>query len=194
LSLRDLRAEGIEPFAILSLMARLGSSDPVALRTTIDELIEGFDLSHYGSAPTKFDMADLLPLTARYNQMLPYSDVAADIAALGVPAEIAAKFWELVHENITFRGDMAAWWTLLRDGAKPLVADEDKEFVAEAFALLPDLPYDGETWGNWTAAVKEKTGRKGRGLFMPLRHAVTGLERGPEMADMMALLQKVPSL
>jgi hypothetical protein len=27
---------------------------------------EGFDLSHFGSAPTKFDEADLYPLTARH--------------------------------------------------------------------------------------------------------------------------------
>ncbi len=51
--------------------------------------------------------------------------------------------------------------------------------MAEALALLPPHPYDATTWGNWTAAVKDKTGRKGRGLFMPLRHAVTGREKRP---------------
>ena len=68
------------------------------------------------------------------------------------------------------------------------------DFVAQALEMLPDGPYDGDSWGNWTAAVKEATGRKGKGLFMPLRKAVTGLERGPEMADVMQLLQKKPSL
>jgi glutamyl-tRNA synthetase len=51
-----------------------------------------------------------------------------------------------------------------------------------------------ETWGDWTTAVKEATGRKGKALFMPLRKAVTGLEKGPEMADVMRLLQKKPTL
>ena len=74
------------------------------------------------------------------------------------------------------------------------MADEDREFVAQAFAMLPEPPYTLETWKSWTDAVKEATGRKGKGLFMPLRKAVTGLERGPEMADVMALLQKKPSL
>jgi glutamyl-tRNA synthetase len=42
--------------------------------------------------------------------------------------------------------------------------------------------------------VKEATGRKGKGLFMPLRKAVTGLERGPEMVDVMPLLQSKPKV
>ena len=86
LSLRDLRARGVEPMALLSLMARLGSSQPVELRGSLDELIEGFDLSHFGSAPTKFDEADLFPLTARHLQSLEFAQVAERIAALGVPA------------------------------------------------------------------------------------------------------------
>ena len=89
---------------------------------------------------------------------------------------------------------MKGWWELFRDGATPDVAEEDRAFIAEAFAALGEPPYDGETWGKWTAQMKDATGRKGKTLFMPLRHAVTGLTRGPEMADVMTLLQKKPSL
>lgn len=194
LALRDLRASGIEPMAILSLMARLGSSDPVELRTSMDELVEGFDVSRFGSAPTKFDEQDLYPLTARYLQTLPLAQVAGEIANIGVPDELAAQFWDVVRENITTLADMAEWWVLFRDGVAPVVADEDREFIADAFAMLPPLPYDGDTWASWTAQVKEKTGRKGKGLFMPLRLALTGRARGPEMAQVMALIQKAPSL
>ena len=194
LSLRDLRARGVEPMALLSLMARLGSSDPVELRTSMDELIEGFDISRFGAAPTKFDENDLFPLTANYLQSLPFEAVADKVKALGVPDDLAERFWSVVRDNITVLDDMGQWWQLFRDGAKPLVDDEDKDFVAQAFELLPDPPYDDTTWATWTAAVKEKTGRKGRALFMPLRKAVTGRERGPEMADVMPLLQKKPAL
>lgn len=194
LSLRDLRAHGVEPMALLSLMARLGSSDPVELCGSVDELVEGFDISHFGASPTKFDEADLTPLSARLLSTLDYGDVAAQIAAIGVPDAIAPKFWEVIRDNITMRAEISDWWALFRGGATPLVADDDREFVAEAFAMLPDMPFDSDTWGNWTAAVKEKTGRKGRGLFKPLRHAVTGRERGPEMADVMALMQVAPKL
>ncbi|ALG90473.1 glutamyl-tRNA ligase [Rhodovulum sp. NI22] len=192
LSLRDLRAQGVEPMALLSLMARLGSSQPVELCASIDELVAGFDISHFGAAPTKFDADDLFPLTARHLHGLPLAAVADDVAALGVPGDIAPQFWEVVKDNITVKADMAAWWDLFRNGAAPVVEEEDKAFVAEALSLLPEPPYTPETWGSWTAAVKEKTGRKGRGLFMPLRKAVTGRAKGPEMADVMPLLQKKP--
>ena len=194
LALRDLRARGVAPQAVYSLMARLGSSDPVELRASIDEVVAGFDLSKFGSAPTKFDAEDLMPLTARYLATLEAADVAGDIAKAGVPEALAETFWRAVRDNIATLGDLPDWWALFRDGATPLVAEEDRAFVAEAFALLPEGPFDATTWSNWTSAVKEATGRKGKALFMPLRKAVTGRERGPEMADVMALLQKRPSL
>ena len=192
LALRDLREAGVEPEALLSLMARLGSSQPVELRMSMDEIAEGFDLSQFGSAPTKFDVEDLYPLTARKMHALPFEAVADEVCALGVPDDKAELFWQVVRENITTRKDMPGWWALFRDGATPLVADEDKDFVAQAFGMLGEPPYGPETWSQWTGAVKEATGRKGKGLFMPLRKAVTGLERGPEMADVMQLLQKRP--
>ena len=194
LALRDLRKQGIAPEAILSLMARLGSSDPVELRANIGEIVDNFDLSKFGSAPTKFDAADLGPLTARHLATLAHTDVAQVIADAGVPDDLAEPFWKVVRDNINTLDDVAGWWVLFRDGATPLVEEEDREFVAEAFAMLPPLPYGADTWSTWTAAVKEATGRKGKGLFMPLRKAVTGLQRGPEMADVMPLLQTKPTL
>lgn len=191
LALRDLREAGVQPMALLSLMARLGSSDPVELRSDMAELIEGFDITRFGAAPTKFDVEDLYPLTARYLQSLPLEAVQSHVDALGVPAEKQAAFWDMAKENITTLKDLAGWWQLCRDGAEPLVADEDKEFIAEAMAMLPEGPYDADSWGKWTAEVKAATGRKGKGLFMPLRKAVTGMERGPDMSALLALMEKV---
>lgn len=192
LSLRDLREKGIEPLSIMSLMARLGSSDPVELRDTVQEVIDGFDVSKFGVAPTKFDANDLEPLTARINAAKPFEAVKDDVLALGVPADLAETFWSVVRENITFMGDMAQWWDLFRDGAPALVADEDAEMIDTALGLLGEPPYTADTWGDWTSAVKEATGRKGKGLFMPLRKAVTGRERGPDMASVMTLMQTKP--
>ena len=191
LALRDLRAQGVEPMALLSMMARLGSSDPMELRREMAELIDGFELSHFGTAPTKFDVADLGPLTAKYLHALPFSEVADEIAALGVPADQAEAFWNAVHENIEVRKDLAAWWTLVTEGAEPVIDAEDAEFVTEAMALLPEGALTGESWGTWTAAVKEASGRKGRGLFMPLRKALTGMAHGPDMAALLPLLKVI---
>ncbi|MCA0271519.1 MAG: glutamate--tRNA ligase [Proteobacteria bacterium] len=191
LSLRDLRAEGVAKEALLSLMARLGSSQPVELKMSLDEIADGFELSQFGAAPTKFDADDLWPLTRARNHALPFAAVKDRIAALGVPAEMAERFWRVASQNITRLDDLSHWWTLARDGAAPVIAPEDAEFVREAMTLLPPPPYSDTTWADWTAAVKEKTGRKGKGLFMPLRLAVTGEASGPEMAELMPLLQKV---
>jgi glutamyl-tRNA synthetase len=191
LALRDLREQGIEPMALLSLMARLGSADPVELRDRPEELAEGFDITRFGAAPTKFDVKDLFPLTARHLHSLPLEAVRDRITALGVPEDQAERFWTVTRENITTLNDLESWWRLCREGAEPVVAEEDRDFVAEAMTLLPPPPYDAETWGRWTGEVKEATGRKGKGLFMPLRLAVTGQARGPDMGALMPLLQVV---
>ena len=191
LSLRDLRDQGVEPMALLSLMARLGSSDPVELRTDMVELIEGFEIGHFGAAPTKFDVQDLFPLTAHYLQALPFEAVADRIAGLGVPEDLAAEFWEVTRSNITTLDDLEGWWRMFRDGAEPVIDDEDAEFVTQAMALLPEGPLDGDSWGAWTEAVKAATGRKGRGLYMPLRKALTGQQHGPDMSRVLPLLQVI---
>ena len=191
LALRDLRARGIEPMALLSLMARLGSADPVQLQSEMQALIDGFDISRFGSAPTKFDDADLMPLTAHHLQSLPLEAVREHVDALNVPDELAEPFWLMARDNISTLKDLEGWWLLCRDGAQPLIDEGDEDFVAEAMALLPAQPFGDTAWSDWTAAVKEKTGRKGRALFMPLRKALTGQERGPEMAALMPLLQVV---
>lgn len=191
LSLRDLRAQGVEPMALLSLMARLGSSKPVELAGSMQDLIDGFDVGSFGSAPTKFDPEDLFPLTRAHVQALPLPAVADRIAALGVPADEAEAFWTVAKGNITILDDLGEWWSLFRDGAEPLVEAEDAEFVKQAVAMLPARPWTQATWGEWTEAVKAETGRKGKGLYMPLRKALTGRANGPEMADVMPLLKVV---
>jgi glutamyl-tRNA synthetase len=194
LSLRDLRRDGIEPMALLSLMARLGSSDPVELRTSHAELIEGFDLSKFGPAPTKFDPDDLRPLTSRVLAATPFDMVKDRLRAAGVPDALAPAFWDAVKDNLDRLDEVDAWWALFRDGTAASAPPEDRAFVADALALLPEPPYDATTWASWTEAVKAATGRKGKELFRPLRLAVTGRERGPEMAAVMPLLQTRPRL
>jgi glutamyl-tRNA synthetase len=194
LALRDMRSAGIEPMAILSLMARLGSSDPVELRGTHDDLIAGFDIAKFGAAPTKFDAEDLKPLTARVVQALSVSAVQDVLTEAGIPAADQEGYWMAVRGNIATRSEAAAWWPVLQGKVDPIVAEEDRDFVQTAFDLLGDPPYTADTWSTWTNTVKEATGRKGKQLFMPLRLAITGQQRGPKMADVMPLLAKKPTL
>ncbi len=187
LSLAELREAGVESMALLSLMARLGSSDPVEPRASHAELVAGFDLARFGAAPVRFDPDELRALSAKVLHGLDYPAVAGDLTALGV--ERPEAFWDAVRENVATRGEIADWWALARDGAVPVVAEEDRDFVAEAAALLPPPPWDEGTWGAWTAAVKAETGRKGGALFRPLRRWLTGRDAGPDMARLMPFLR-----
>lgn len=191
LSIREMRESGIAPEALLSMMARLGSSQPMELRMTLAELADGFELSQFGASPTKFDPEELLPLTREANQHRPLAAVADRIRALGVPDDLAERFWRVASHNITKLDELGGWWRIFSQGAEPQIDPEDAEFIAEAMKLLPPPPYTDATWAEFTNAVKAATGRKGKGLFMPLRKALTGQAHGPEMADVMPLLQVV---
>ena len=191
LALRDLREQGVEPAALLSHMARLGSSDPIELRTDMAELIDGFDITKFGAAPTKFDVDDLFPLTGRYLQTLPIDAVRDRIDALGVPGDEAEPFWLVIRDNIQTLNDLKEWWRVCSEGAEPAIDPEDQDFVIAAMDLLPDTQFDETTWSSWTAAVKDATGRKGRNLFMPLRKALTGQSHGPDMGALMPLLKVI---
>ena len=191
LALKDLRDAGIQPAALCSLIARLGSSQPVELRITIDEIAKDFDLSIFGSGPTKFDEKDLYPLTHRYLQTLNLGDVQQNLASLGVPTNLAQPFWDITRENINPLNDLSAWWDIFSQGAEQVIDEADQEFVEKALSVLPPEPFDESTWSKWTEEVKQLTGRKGKQLFMPLRLALTGKERGPDMAKVLPLLQNI---
>ncbi|MCY4151688.1 MAG: glutamate--tRNA ligase [Aestuariivita sp.] len=190
-ALRVLRQTGIEPMALLSLLARLGTSDPVVVYQNLTEVVDAFDISRFGASATKFDEQLLFPLSGKYLQTLTFEAVAAEIKYLGVPESLAEKFWLTTRDNISTKQDLATWWLIFRDGADPEIAEEDREFVNVALEILPERPFDENTWANWTRDVKEKTDRRGRGLFMPLRKALTGQSSGPDMGAVMPLLQVI---
>ena len=194
LALKDLRASGVEPMAIISLMARLGSSQPVELRQHINEVVEGFDLSDFNASPTKFDDADLGPLSARVFHAMPVSEIAIELSNFGIPDEVQEDFWVAIRENLDTRGDISNWWNLCQNGTKPDIADEDLSFIKEALEALPPRPFDQNTWLSWTSQMKEKTGRKGKNLFMPLRKALTGSAHGPDMKKLLPLLNVIPNV
>ena len=191
LSLKDLRSGGMEPMAILSLLATTGSSESTKLFGSMDELLEVFSIGSFSTAPTKFDPDAIARLTARRLSGLPYVEVATGIRELGVPDDAAEAFWLATRENIAVFNDLSEWWRICLKGAEPSVRDDDKEFVGQALEMLPDPPFSTDTWRNWTADVSRRTGRRGRKLYMPLRKALTGRDSGPEMAGLMPLLRHV---
>lgn len=187
LALKDLREAGVEPLALVSFMARLGASLPVEVITDLDAAVEAFDLGQFGMAPTKFSSDELSIHSAKTLRALPYAAVADRLEDLGLTD--AEGFWAVIGPNLDRLDQVPDWQRILTDGAEPVIAPEDREFVETALGLMPDKPWDAETWSVWTKAVKTATGRKGRGLFMPLRRLLTGMDHGPDMAALMPMLK-----
>jgi glutamyl-tRNA synthetase len=182
LSIASMREQGLEPMAVVSHAALLGTSDNIHPCADVQELVDGFDLTKISRAPGRFDEKDLNQLNAKLLHMLPW-----DAVKHRLPDHTEA-FWLAVRGNIEKFTDTAMWADVIANDAKHGVAAEDAGFIAEARQLLPDEPWDGSTWKQWTDAVKAKTDRKGKSLFMPLRLALTGLDHGPELAALLPLI------
>ena len=175
------RERGIEPEAIIALLARLGTSQPIEPITDRSTLTASFDLSTFGRAPAKFDEEDLERLNAGIVHQLPYEAVAARL-----PAGMDAAGWHAVRPNLAHIGEAKAWWKLVTGPImQPEFSAEDKAFLREAQQLLA---WDENPWGALTGALKDATGRKGKALFLPLRQALTGMDHGPDMGELLPLI------
>ncbi|MEX1146929.1 MAG: glutamate--tRNA ligase [Sphingomonadales bacterium] len=186
LSVRELREEeGLEPMAILSLLARLGTSDPVEPRTSHEDLVAGFAVDRFGRATAKFDVQELHNLNARVLHGLPFTAVRDRLHDLGLDG-VNEAFWLTVRPNLKRLGDALDWWHIVNGPVDPVIGDRD--FIDAAITALPQGPWDHDTWKIWADAVKAATGAKGRALFMPLRQALTGRDHGPEMNALLPLI------
>jgi glutamyl-tRNA synthetase len=182
LSLRTLRHDGVEPSAITSYLARLGSSaDPVPM--TLPELVADFDFSRFSPSPPRFDMGQLLALNRRVLHGLPFEAVASRL-----PAGATEAFWHAVRGNLDLLGEARGYWDVVAGTIVPPVIEGEEAFLRVALETLPPEPWDGEVWTTWTSALKEATGRKGRALFLPLRLALTGEDHGPELKALLPLI------
>jgi glutamyl-tRNA synthetase len=185
LGIQELRdEEGLEPMAIMSLLAKIGTSDPVDAFADIDGLLEGFDLGKLSRSPARFDPEELKRVNAKLLHAMPYAEAQPRLAALG--ADGGEAFWDAVRPNLERLSDAADWAALVEGPVTPVI--EEPDYAAAAAEHLPAGDLTGESWGEWTNALKVATGRKGKQLFMPLRLMLTGQPRGPEMAVLLPLI------
>ncbi len=182
LSIASMREGGLEPMAVVSHAALLGTSDNIHPCADYAELVDGFALDKLSRAPARFDEQELAHLNAKLLHHLPWDAVKARL-----PGDSEA-FWLAVRGNIEKLADVATWRAVVSGPLTPVIAAEDRDFITVARGLLPPAPWDTTTWKAWTDAVKAATGRKGKDLFMPLRRALTGLDHGPELAQLLPLI------
>ena len=192
LSIAGLREAGVEALAVAALAVLTGSSDSVAPVRSLHELQTRFDITHTSRGAAKFDPAELDALSARTLHGLDYEGVRERLAAHDIVGHRAEPFWLAVRGNLSTFLDVAIWWRVVEGEIVPVV--EDAGYLEEARAALPSEPWDEKTWSLWTGALKQTTGRKGKGLFHPLRLALTGRDQGPELAVLLPLIGRAKAL
>jgi glutamyl-tRNA synthetase len=182
---QHLREEGVEPLAMLDVLARIGTSQPVE-PLTLGELASAFDFSHFGRAPAHFDPHDVELINARLLHRLDFADVRDRL-----PSDATEADWLLIRPNLERLADFAGWHKVVSgDIDTPDLGHDERAIVREAEAIAPDLDWAQEPWKKLTDRLKASTGAKGKALFLPLRLALTGRESGPEMAPLVSAIGK----
>ena len=190
LGVSSFRERDIEPQSLIALLARIGTSDPVEPIADVSTLIETFDFSRFGRAPARFDEEELTQLNQKIVHLLDFAAVQNRI-----PEKMTAEAWEVIRPNLHNIGEVENWWQVVTGPvATAKLADEDRDFLEQARASLENLAWTDSIWKDWTGALKENTGRKGKGLFMPLRQTLTGLDHGPDMAALLPLIGRDKAL
>ena len=179
----EVRAMGLEPEALTSYLALLGTSDDVR-PMSLEALVENFEFSKFGRAPGHYAVDDIARLNADWLHEAGFGQVEDRLAARGI--DMSPELWAAIRGNLETLADAALWKTITEGEISPVI--EDPAFAQAAAALLPPEPWDETTWKTWTDAVKAETGTKGKGLFMPLRLALTGLDHGPELKALLPLI------
>jgi glutamyl-tRNA synthetase len=176
---------GIEPMALISLVSRIGTSDPIEPLMNIQEAIDNFDFGKFSRNLPKFDEDELYRLNAKILHKIDFAQVQNRLKDMGL-AEIDESFWNAVRPNLEILSDIKEWWHVAKGPVTPVI--QDAHFAKVAAELLPDGPWDTNTWDKWVAEIKIKTNRKGKELFMPLRLSITGQEHGPELKNLLPLI------
>jgi glutamyl-tRNA synthetase len=181
-----VREEGVEPMALLSVLARIGTSQPVEPIARLDQLAGSFDFSTFGRAPAHFDPHEVELVNARLLHTLDYSAVADRL-----PEGATEEDWRLLRPNLERLADFAGWFAVLHGQIEPAELSHDERLlVKDAAALAEQLDWSAEPWRALSEQLKQSTGKKGRELFHPLRLALTGRESGPEMAGLIHRMGK----
>lgn len=180
-----LREEGVEPLAMLDVLARIGTSQPVE-PLSLDELAASFDFAHFGRAPAHFDPHEVELLNARLLHGLDHAAVRDRL-----PEAATEEDWILLRPNLERVGDFASWFEVLHGEVDaPELAHDERLLLRDAAAAAEDLDWSQEPWRALTNELKSISGKRGRELFHPLRLALTGRDSGPEMAGLVGRMGK----
>ena len=183
LSLAELRDDGYEALAVATVAVLTGTSLPVEPHASLRAIADHLELSMISHGSARYDPAELATLNARLLHAMSYEEAQSRL-----PASIGPAAWEIVRANLATFADIGEWAAVLAGDAPRIAQPDDADFLSAARELLPAEPWDETTWSAWTSALKDKTGRKGKALFHPLRVALTGREDGPDLRSLLPLM------
>jgi glutamyl-tRNA synthetase len=184
MSLGDIRMDGIDPMAVLNMLATLGTSlDPVPF-TDLNDLANYFDITKFSANSPKFDMDNILLLNKKIIQSRTYDDIRK---RLGRDLMISPELFEIVRENVDGYGDIARWEAILSPNfvASPPHSEAERNVLNAAARALQRVRLE-----DLVRTVGEETGSSGGGLYVPLRKALTGLEHGPDLRRLLLAMGK----
>ena len=187
LSLGELKREGLESNALSSLLARLGTSDPIVFFKDVGDLIESFDLDKFSRNTAKFDINDLYLMNKKSIQSMNYDEASKRFNLIGLD-EPGEEFWNTVSGNLNNFIETKIWWEVVFGEIDPLIDNQD--LIGVATDTFPSESLDNETWSTWCKKISSQSEFKGKELFITLRKAITGYEYGPELSKLLPLIGK----
>ena len=186
LGLDSCRKQGIEAMTINSFLAKISTSDAISCFYNMEGLIKDFDISKISESPAKFNIIDLQRLNVKLIQGLDYHDAKNRFDEMNI--KVTKELWLAIKNNIISLAEAEIWLSIISKHVVPII--KDKKITELASSLLPDEPWNENTWDTWISKIKEKTSVRGKDLMFPIRLAITGREGGPEMKKLLPLLKK----
>lgn len=183
--IRSIREKGIDPMAINSFLAKLGTSEAPESPFTMESLIDQFSLGKFGKSAANYEYLDLERVNRKLLHVAKYDDVKDKLITLGM-LDVDETFWQSVQLNITTLQDVKIWHDICKAVVKPVIIDSD--FTAAIVELLPESEFSNDTWDLWIKRIKQETGKASKDLFLPIRLALTGMDNGPELQNLLPLL------
>ena len=184
-SVNQLREDCIDPNAINSLNASIGSSVDIKAFNSLDLLSNKFEITSLGRAPARYSNNQLHKLNSQLISNYNFEKVSLLLGHN--KGNFNEELWDCIKLNISNISEIVDWIKII-DEPINIDLNIEEEFLKIAQDLLPKEPWNKETWDQWILKIKEKTEKKGKDLFMPIRLALTGKTEGPELNKLILLM------
>ena len=196
-SVQDMRSKGFLPKALMNYLARLGHTCEEPKLLSFQELALHFHLEKLSKSPVRFDENQLKYWQKQSVHALSFETFwvwAGNLTKELVPEPEQNFFVTTIRPNVYFPEEVAIWADIffgkeffLNEEAKNSVRMAGNLFYTTALKLVEQNETD---ISRILEHLKQDLKLSGKGLFMPLRVALTGKQHGPELASIALLLGK----